>query len=332
MTNALDRLDRLGDLQWKGVAGDVTGKEYRKIVAFDNCTSYSQLLDLHKCPRLYQLNKAAAKQPQLADVGWVEQSNYDFAFGHSVGAGLATYFATRSLTASLFAAFIGWQADYFANNGKGKSLAHAQIAIEQAFHQQLLSEYDIYRLPSGAPAVEVAFCVDFENRYQHYGHIDTVLQHRETGRVAVTECKTTGFTSVDEAQYANSNQGVGYSVVLDAIAPGIADYEVLYLVYSSTAREWQILPFVKSLTEKAGWLQDILLDHASLDSYRQLAYFPKRGESCANQFGRRCKYFGICDLTDHATSFEDLAAERRAENVQFSFRLSELISHQRSQL
>lgn len=326
----LQMLDNL-EIGWKKFSGDVTDKAYRKIVSFDNCTSYSQLLDLHKCPRLYQQEKANAKLPVM-EVGFIEQANIDFAFGHSVGAGIATLLATRNLTASLFAAFVSWKADYFADNGKGKSLAHAQLAVEAAFHQQLLNDYEVYRLPSGAPAVEVAFMIDAENGYQHYGHIDTILRHKITGQLAVTECKTTGFSSVDDALYGNSSQALSYGVVVDCIAPGEADYEVLYPVYSSSAREWQVLPFVKSLTDKAEWLQDLLLDHANIRQYRELKYFPKRGESCANQFGRRCKYYGICDQTHHASNFEDIPADRTAENVQFSFKLSELVSSQRSKL
>ncbi len=313
---------------WKQLGGDVTNKEYRKIVAYDNCTSYSQLLTLHRCPRLYQLEKADAKQPATEE--YQEQSNLDFAYGHSVGAGLGTLLATGSLTAGLFASFIGWQADYFANNGKGKSLPHAQIAIEQFHHQNLAADWQVYVLPSGAPAVEIAFMLDMENGYQHYGHIDFILQHRVNGQLAVAECKTTGYQSVDEAQYANSAQALGYGIVVDSIAQGNADYEVLYFVYSSTAREWQVLPFVKSLTEKAGYLQDLLLDHSNLTTYRELNFFPKRGESCANQFGRRCKKFGLCDLVSHASTFVDIPKDRTAENVNFSFRLSELIAQQRS--
>jgi hypothetical protein len=315
---------------WKKLAGDVTDKEYRKIVAFDNCTSYSQLLDLHRCPRLFQQEKASAKQPASTD--YIAQPNLDFAFGHSVGAGISTLLATGSITAGLFASFVSWKADYFGDNGKGKSLAHAQIAIEQFHHQGLLQEYDVYRLPSGEPAVEIAFMVDAENGYQHYGHIDLILQHRGTKKLAVLECKTTGYSSVDEALYYNSSQALSYSVVLDSISPGNTDYEVIYIVYSSTSREWQILPFLKSFTEKSGWLQDLLLDHASIRQYRQLNFFPKRGESCANQFGRRCKYFGICDLTTHASSYEDIPAERTAENVNFAFKLSDLVAQQRAAL
>lgn len=324
--NIFEKLDAIQLPTWRKLAGDVTDKEYRNIVAYDNCTSYSQLLELHTCPRMYQLNKAAAKQPSIEG----EQTNVHFAFGHSVGAGVATYMATKNLTAGLFASFVAWRADYNLTNGKGKSLADAQFAIELFAASGIADDWEVYMLSSGQPAVELAFSVDCENGYKHYGHIDLVGKHKQTGKVAVWEFKTTGYGIVDEALYANSSQALSYSVVLDSIAPGSTTFEVNYAVYSSTKREWQALPFTKSILLKASWLQDLLLDHGTIDTYRGLNFFPKRGESCANQFGQRCRYFGICDLTGHAEDYKDLPDDRQAENVNFSFRLSELLDQQRA--
>lgn len=314
------------DPSWRKLAAQTTDKDYRRIVAFDNVTSYSQLLDLHACPRYFQLAKAEAKQPKLEEEG---QSNLDFAFGHSVGAGIQTLFATRDLDAGLFAAFISWKADYFADNGKGKSLAHAQLAVEMFHSMDLYGDYELMVLPDGTPGVELAFAIDMQNGHYHYGHIDLVLRNRLTGKIAVTELKTTGFKMVDEAMYANSSQALGYGVVVDAIAPGETEYEVIYHVYSCSEKEWHTLPFGKSLTDKASWLQDILLDHANMATYRKLNFFPKRGENCINKYRRRCKYFGICDLTSHAESYTMLSPGESAENVNFKFTLSELIERQK---
>ena len=327
-TDILDRLDGL-DTGWRKLGESVTDKDYRTIVSFANCTSYSQLQSLHKCPRMYQLDKAAAQQSGQAE-GFELQENIDFAFGHSVGAGVATFIVTQNLTAGLFASWLAWKADYFGIKEKqDKSLAWAQFAIEKWREQNLLEDYEVYTFEDGTPAVEVAFVVRTEQGFQHYGHIDILLRHKPTGRVCVGEFKTTGYESVDEATYANSSQGVGYGVVLDSIAPGNADYEVLYCVYSSKAKEWQLMPFNKSQTEKAAWLQDLLLDHSNIRTYQHLNFFPKRGESCANQFGRRCRYFGTCDLTSHATQYPELPSERTAENVHFSFSLTDIIEQQR---
>lgn len=327
------------DNNWKKLASTVTEKDYRQIVSFDNCTSYSQLGELHACPRKFQHIKSDAKTEAT---GSGEQNNLDFAFGHSVGAGVQTLITTNNLTAGLFAAFISWKADYYADldeiaarfgkrTRKCKSLAYAQLAVEKFATSGLSRDWEIYRLPSGKPAMELAFCVDMENGYQHYGHIDIILRNRNTGRIAVWEFKTTGAYDPDEAFYANSSQGLGYGVILDYLEPELADYDVIYAVYSSSNMEWNILPFTKNLTHKAEWLQDILLDHNNIQTYRKLGFFPKRGENCINKFGRRCQYFGTCDLTTHI-KYVDLPPERHAENVDFTITKTQIIESQRKRL
>lgn len=337
-----DILDSLADKtvyegdDWKKLASQTTDKDYRQIVSFDNCTSYSQSLDLHACPRKYQLTKQEAKQP--AAVGFVQQTNLDFAFGHSVGAGIQTLIATGDLTKGLFAGFISWKADYFADaddiaakwgkrTKKCKSLAYAQLAIEKFFSQGLSNEWEIVILPDGSPAVEIAFVVDTENGYKHYGHIDLLLRSKTTGRIAVWELKTTGYADVDEASYANSSQALSYGVVLDVIYPELSEYDVIYAVYSSTGMEWTTLPFRKSLTQKAEWIQDVLLDHNAIKTYRSLNFFPKRGESC-KLFNRRCQYFGTCDLTSHV-QYTDLPEGREAEKSHFTITLTDILKHQK---
>lgn len=318
---------------WKALAGQTTDKDYRRIVAFGNVTSYSQLTTLHECPRAFQLMKADAISEGVSDDG--PQTNTDFAFGHSVGAGVQTLLATGNITAALFAGFVSWKADYFADNctekrkTPTKSIFLAQVAIESFHAMQIADEWELYTFEDGTPGVEIAFAVDMENGYQHYGHIDLVLRNRRTGKLAIGELKTTGYKSVDEALYANSSQALSYGVILDAIAPGQNDYEVFYFVYSAPERVWQVLPFTKSLTQKASWIQDILLDHGQIDTYRKLKFFPQRGESCINRFGRRCKYFGICSITDHAKSLPDIEAGTYAEDVKFRFTRSQLIESQR---
>lgn len=334
----LDRLDNIsvGPGNWKKLASQTTDKDYRVIVSYDNCTSYSQTQDLHACPRRYQLIKSDAKQ--ISSTGYVQQENLDFAYGHSVGAGVQTLIATGSITAGLFAGFVSWKADYFADaddiaakfgkrTRKNKSLAFAQLAIEKFHAQGLANDWEIATLSDGSPAVEIAFVVDFENGYKHYGHIDLLLCNKVTGKIAVWELKTTGFTDVDEAAYANSSQALSYGVVLDAIYPDLSEYDVIYAVYSSVSMEWQVIPFSKSLTQKMEWVQDVLLDHSAIKTYRSLNFFPKRGESCKD-FNRRCKYFGTCDLTSHV-QYIDLPTEREAENVNYKITLSEILAQQK---
>jgi len=67
--------------------------DYSRLVAFGNVTSFSMEQVLHACARKFQLLKLGA----AADTERVRESNPTFAFGHAVGAGVATYDATRDL-------------------------------------------------------------------------------------------------------------------------------------------------------------------------------------------------------------------------------------------
>lgn len=328
----------------KRISANTADKAYRKLTASANVTSYSLLTNLHKCPRLFELDKLQANSEILVDVG---PPNLDFAFGHAVGAGIQTYAATKSLIAAQFAAFLAWRAPHDAEkidargNPVGKSLAHATNAIEifANFWEEELSEWEVVKLPNGRPATELAFAIDMQQAPEpiyHFGHVDTVLQHKETKTLAVWEGKTTTMEDIDEAEYANSNQALGYSVIVDAIAAEIGasgtEYEVLYIVYSSKARKFLLLPFGKTRTQRAEWLQDTLLDHANLSTYQRIGFYPKRGESCVNKYGRKCHWFGTCQMSN-ASLFPGvvppvLSDVDSVESLDFKFTLSDLIKSQ----
>jgi hypothetical protein len=329
----------------KTIAGTTVDKEYRILTSKGNCTSHSKLQTLHKCPRLYELEmlKANSGSSAIADDGII---NLDFTFGHAVGAGIQTYGATKSLQAAQFAAFISWRADYDAEaldkqgNPKNKSLAWALYAVEKFawFMDQELGDWEVLRLPeTNAPAVELSFGVDTQNGFFHFGHIDTVLRHKDTNKLAVWEGKTTVFAEVNDAAYGNSYQALGYSVVLDALAralrlPG-SDYEVFYIVYSSKAREFSLLPFTKSRTQRAEWLQDILLTHATIQKYQELQFFPKRGDSCLDKYGKTCHWYGQCHMRNSSlfpvAKVSTVSSLEEVKAVDYKFTLEELVAAQK---
>jgi hypothetical protein len=328
----------------KAIAESTSDKEYRKLMRNGNCTSHSKLALLHKCPRLYEIEMLRAVMPANPDEP--DELNADFAYGHSVGAGIQAYAATGNLVAAQFAAFLAWKAPWdfekLDKNGNptGKSLPMALHAIESfAFFManSELADYEVFRLPNGKPAVELSFAVDTENGYYHFGHIDTILIHRATGKLAVWEGKTTGSEFVDEATYGNSYQALGYSVVVDALASSMglpsSDYEVLYIVYSSKSREFQLLPFPKSRTQRAEWLQDLLLTHATIDKYQELQFFPKRGDSCLNKWGKKCRWYGNCQMRNESLfpgiKVPTIESVEQVEAVDYKFTLTELIAAQR---
>lgn len=332
----------------KGISANTSDKAYRRLTSNGNVTSYSLLSNLHECPRKYELEKLQANHPsQVAAVEF--GPNLDFAYGHAVGAGIQTYAATGDLTASILAAMLAWKAPWDAEKltrqggGTGKSLAFATLAVEKFSYwwRENMWDWEVVVLPGGKKAVELAFAIDTNNGKYHFGHIDVLLRSRSSGKLAVWEGKTTGYEQVDEATYGNSNQALGYSVVVDAIAKAIgadgSEYEVLYIVYSSKSREFQLLPFGKSRAQRAEWLQDILLDHASIDTYDRISFYPKRGENCINRYGRTCNWYGQCHMKNSSlfpgVGMQVLTKETlgSVESLDFVFSLDELIAAQTGQ-
>src|SRR5574341_229680 len=165
--------------------------------------------------------------------------------------------------------------------------------------------------------------------FRSAGHIDIVLRHKVTKKLMVLEIKTTSSKTIDEARYGNSGQALGYSLIVDRIAESeelAATYEVLYLVYSSTQREWRSFVFTKNRTQRIEWLQSRLLDHAHIGTFRKISFFPKNGNSCWN-FNRRCTHYGMCDMKAmQNVDFKVFNSQvhELPENMDFIFKLSEL--------
>lgn len=302
-------------------------KDYDKLQSYSNVTSYSMLENLHRCPRKFQLIKARA----LAGEGGSQ--NVDFAYGHAVGAGIQAWLMSKNLEAALFNAFMAWRIPFGAAiPKKNKTIWDTWLAVESYahFHEQSMEDWEVFVLPSGKPAIELAVEVDFENGYKHYSHIDVILEHKITGQLAVQENKTHGFLEAEPAIYANSDQALGYSVLIDMLRPNTS-YQVMYACYSAPARKWQLLPFTKSTALKAEWITGVRIDHAAIQTYRELNFYPKRGDSCYS-FARPCEFFGSCNLTSQLGAENILPAEAQAEAVDFSFKLSELIAEQTTRL
>jgi hypothetical protein len=216
---------------------------------------------------------------------------------------------------------------------KHKTIEKAVIAVEsfKYFWAANLDEWEIYRLEDGRPAAELSFCINL-GKTKYFGHIDLILKNRRTGRIAIGENKTSGYNSPDEAGYRNSGQALGYSLVLDLIVGDLADYDVMYFVYSSTAAEWNYFPFAKSTAMKLEWIQDRLIDTGHMQQYFQLQHFPKNGANCL-QFNRRCQFYGSCDLVDkqRMANLPELSSQEEAiaaYPVDYYFDVQDLIGRQ----
>lgn len=288
--------------------------------------SYSSLLTLHSCPRLFQLQKLQAEKPEI---DW--ESSVTFAFGHLVGSGLQRALQNQSLDTIFWEEFLAWEPDLFADNPRQvKSFWHGMFAVQKFATMQeqgYLSDWELVYIDS-KPAVELSFRITFPDGFKYRGFVDAVLRHKISGAVMVLEAKTTSATSLNPATYKNSAQAIGYSIVLDHIFPELSHYEVLYLAYKTKSMEYEQLPFEKSFLQRALWIQELLLDMETIKLYERTGIYPMHGESCYN-FYRECEYLGICTLaTESLVDPEPEEEDRKVEDFQINLTLNDLLESQ----
>lgn len=319
-------------------AGKVLKDNYRELVKFKNVRSYSMEQVLKQCARKYQIMKHTANLEEEQE----RETNEDFAFGHSVGAGVAVYDECQDLKKAIWAAFLAWNIDLLAVKEKRpnrpdprKSFSHAVWAlyVYEVFYQEELgiADYDVVQL-------EATIAVDLENGDYYVGHIDELLKSRDTNHYKVKENKTTVFNSIDPAMYGNSDQALSYALVIDA--HGSSEYDVLYCIYSSTEQRWIKMEFTKTAQQKAEWLQMELLLSSQIEMYSELNFFPTNGASCM-AFNRTCPQFGSCTYSPikvYGKRFDDLpeltGLEELNEMVKLDYRFtfSDLVKRQQEKI
>lgn len=269
--------------------------------------SHSSRDVLHRCPTEYRLYKIG----NIVD----REDSVDTNFGKTVGAGIQSLILGDSHTTTIWKMFLTWQGDLLSESDsaaaqkKRKFFWHTIAAIDSfaILLTTLFKDWEI-AVFKGKPAVELSFRINFGDGFLDRGHVDIVLRNKITGELRVIEIKTTAFDSVTEAQYKNSQQGVGYGVVLDAIAKQypehFSSYEVLYLVYKTKKMEWEPIPFKKSFLQRAQWIKSVMLDVAKIELYDREQFWPKHGENCM-RFFKVCPYFDICGMSDKALGLAD---------------------------
>lgn len=288
--------------------------------------SYSGLLSLHSCPRRYQLDKMNEK---IVDTTATDE-NITFTYGHAVGEGVQEFFANKTYEQAVWKMYCKWAVDLFAaNDKKGKSFWLAVSAIRKLYAiAEMFSQYEIVHYVdvdgNSKPAVELGFIIECPDGFKFRGFVDVVLKNKDTGEIIVVEVKTTGNRNLHPAQYKNSAQALGYSVVLDSIVPSYSSYKVIYLVYCTTEEEWEQMSFNKTLLQRARWIQQLMLDIEVIKMYAANNYFPQHGESCYDYY-RECKYFGNCGLdTKYVTQplTQAVVTQLRTAQKQFSIKLN----------
>ena len=297
--------------------------------------SYSSLLTLHACPRQYQLYKLNSEYED--DEGQIVTEQTTFAFGHAVGTGIQSALEGKSEDRVILDMFIAWDAALFdADDRRNKSFWLAIAAVQRfilARKYGLLKGYELV-IHEGKPAVELSFLIKFPDGFVYRGFVDAVLQHKDTGEILVLEVKTTSMTNVNAAQYKNSAQAIGYSIVLDSLFPALSSYKVHYLVYKTKAMEYESLPFTKDYLQRALWIRELLLDIETIKMYEGASIYPMRGESCL-RFYRECKYLSLCTMATERLvkpltqeTVEGIAKENAQYQIQLT--LDDLIHSQLS--
>lgn len=294
-------------------------------------TSYSSLQTLHRCPRKFFLERLKPNRDR--------ENNATLAFGHAVGEGIQSVLSGDGWNRTLIRMFLAWDVDIFDDleDKDGKTFWFAVNAVEKfiQIRDTVLGEYEIARWtnPSSGeeePAVELGFRITTPDGFKYRGFVDVVLRHKATGEFLVLELKTTKSRTPNEATYKNSGQALGYSIVLDSVAPGYSKYHVLYLVYSSVAREYTPMPFTKNYLQRAEWIHSFMLDVEIIKLYHQNQLWPKNGDSCF-AFFRPCEFYQSCGMSDAVLVPESVRMQEpkpEAKMISIELTLMDLINSQ----
>ena len=292
--------------------------------------SYSGLLNLHSCPRKFQLYRLKTTYKSEDSV----KSKVTFAYGHVVGEAIQLAFESKTEDEIIWKMFQGWDTDLIYEDEKLEKSFWSAVHAAQKFlslrDSGFLREYELVYY-NGLPACELSFCINFPDGFRLRGFVDGVLRHKGTGEIIVLECKTTGSATVNPATYKNSAQAIGYSVVLDHIFPELSSYKVLYLIYQTKSKEYTPIQFTKTYLQRALWIRELLLDIEIIKMYEEAEVYPMRGESCYSFF-RECEYMNTCQLsTEYLTKPATVADLDRTE-YQITLTLDDLLDSQLSKM
>lgn len=298
--------------------------------------SHSAIQTFRSCPRKYELDR-------LYSTDKVDSPTVHTAFGSALGAGIQEILKTKSLDAGIWAAFQHWNIPLYETHAKAyKSFPHCVLGLMN-FYQQVYPQLGDWELayfnrvdPSTGesrlePAIELSFCIKLPLEYYYRGFLDGVLIHKHTQKYRVLELKTTGSKFVDESNYYNSFQGVGYSVVLDRIATkGYSDYEVLYLVYKTYSQIFEDYPLLKLASHRMNWLNDLLLTVEQIEMYKRVKRFSQNGDSC-KAYGSLCRFYEECNFSNESIfTGTELIHENTFDpsKFEFQFTFEELLNTQ----
>ncbi len=295
--------------------------------------SHSSRAMLHSCERKYYLARYKLLDSISIQEADSNKNNTHLDFGTAIGAGIQALLVTEGdLTKALWIALREFN---FAAETDTKNVLSLIHAI-QAFHVQW--DYDDWEVAyytkdgKSIPAAELSFKILLDSDSGDYtcGYMDIVLRSKRTGLYTVVEVKTTGTRLQHiEPLYSNSDQGVGYSVVLDSIQVESSTFHVLYLVCQFPGNnilcKWHFLPFLKTKKDRLEFLLTQQMDYQYLKNLEEIDYWPMRGNACMS-FNRPCFLYGICNLE----TIQDLPYQppRPEDNWTFTYHIQDLIRTQ----
>lgn len=274
---------------------------------------------LHSCPRKYELDKLGDRR---------EDGDTHTNFGKLVGYGIQQYFIHGEINKTLIDMMMFWKADLDEIDEKGrddkKGFFYAINAINKFVLERktIFGNYELAVL-NGRPAVELGFSIDLGDGFAYRGFVDAVLINKKTRELAVLECKTTKYKKIHEAMFKHSGQALGYSVILEAVSTALgmdgSAFKVYYPVFKTGAFEWETLPFTKTNTHRALWIQNILMDKMDIQRFATQEFFPMRGESCYSFF-RPCEHFGMCEMSNKVLLMKGIK-ERIESDDKYDFKM-----------
>lgn len=263
-------------------------------------TSYSSTLDFASCPRKYQLRKLSSVETKESQRDYMKQLT--FQFGKSLGDMVQeTLKGELSKEQILFKVLTEWKCGLYEENPRQqKSIFHLVEAANLLWSltdNAYFDDYEVAVLADGKPAIELSFKINMPYGVVYRGFVDAILKNKVTGEYLVLEIKSSSGKYLNQDNYINSEQAIGYSIILDKIVGAKTDFTVYYLVYLTRMRRWEDLKFPKTYTQRSLWIRDRLWDAQVLNNLiteeGSLGTWPTRSQGCS-YFGSTCQYMNLC--------------------------------------
>ena len=288
--------------------------------------SNSYLQDLNRCERYFQLRHLLQGNDKKEDTPATM-------LGSAFGIGIAEYLYSRNKNQAILKTWLAYKEEY-QDDRRNVWVCINLLLSAIPYMDNLLLDWKVVEFDN-KPAIELSFKLQIDSQFFYAGHVDVCLQNLWTGKYAVLDAKTTGMNILDlDPLYKNSNQTVGYSILLDAIVgKDLAEYDVLYFIGrlgSGTGFEpsIEIKTYPKTLHDRLDWFLSIGLDVERLKRMITLNTFPKREKGCL-YYNKPCIFFSTCNLYALDTYKTDEQLSKlgliEGEEFQFTFHMDELI-------